>query len=64
MSQDPPRTEKDVGKVPMTFPPTTYFNLQSSEQEIFHKIRDIISNEPVTESKLQFFPDLLILKSI
>ena len=56
-------TEKDIGSH-SGGPADSNCKMESDEQEILRKIRDVVGYEPVSEARLQFAPSWLIQKAI
>ena len=57
-------TSKDIGDTKLTAPKSLPTELQSHEQEVLRKIREIVGDQPVSESKLQFAPRWILDKAI
>ena len=55
---------KDIGDTAITGPSRLPASLESSKQEILRHIRDVVGDQPVSESKLQFAPRWILDKAI
>ena len=55
---------KDIGHTKVVSPDKIPTSLESNEQELLHKMRDVAGDLPVSESKLQFAPRWILDKAI
>ena len=56
--------EKDIGDTSITPPKELPTSLESIEQELLQRMRQVVGDQPISESKLQFAPRWILDKAI